>query len=349
MKAQLRKTERLYALPRVRRRLIRSESGSFTLESALVYPVIFLLIVSILFMSKYVYDLSALYEKAAETAERTAYIWDNSYKDWETGISLPGAHDPLYWRTNFSAMSGLFGGHQGEVRITWPQGIDDSSTGSASRSDPESKLERAAETLPGQLKGSLSYHHGILERAVAVELQQNALLPLLSARWADSSLKAKANSVVTEPVELIRNVDFVRTFIARIKDRIALPKAKQAMATAAAPEPEHLSFGSEKEAAAYLRKLVGGTEATVDTPYGKRILNALDPDGLFHEVKYGYQAKTKDAEKQIAKDVELIRNSTIIKGVVWHFFRNNRTGKIGPSKPLRKKLEESGIIVVIHY
>jgi hypothetical protein len=53
-------------------------------------------------------------------------------------------------------------------------------------------------------------------------------------------------------------------------------------------------------------------------------------------------------EGQINKDLELLRSAGQVKGVVWHFFRDSRNGKIGPSKPLRKELEKRGILVVIH-
>ena len=37
-----------------------------------------------------------------------------------------------------------------------------------------------------------------------------------------------------------------------------------------------------------------------------------------------------------------------IKGAVWHFFRSPRTGKIGPTAPLKKALEKEGIKYIIY-
>ena len=56
---------------------------------------------------------------------------------------------------------------------------------------------------------------------------------------------------------------------------------------------------------------------------------------------------TKRVKTQILKDEELIGEE--IKGAHWHFFRSSITGKIGPSEPLKKFLEERGIKYTIHY
>ncbi|MDF2663940.1 MAG: hypothetical protein K0Q94_6731, partial [Paenibacillus sp.] len=226
-----------------------------------------------------------------------------------------------------------------------PAGVGSSSE----RGDgPEAKLLKAANELSDKLDGELTYRHGLIDREVTVRLGQIGILPFLSEQWAGTRMGAEVRSVVTEPVELIRNVDFVRTFVVRIKDLIAKPAAEQVV-TAEQPKHQKLVFGRAEEAAEYVRGVTGGSKVTVSTPNDRqRQLDALDADGLMHEVKLGYTSKSKDIESQIVKDVELMRQSTQVKGVVWHFFRKEKDGKIGPSKPLRTYLEKQGIIVVIH-
>jgi hypothetical protein len=48
------------------------------------------------------------------------------------------------------------------------------------------------------------------------------------------------------------------------------------------------------------------------------------------------------------KDAELLKNGEV-KGVTWHFYRSELTGKIGGSGPLLKQLTGHGIGYVIHY
>jgi hypothetical protein len=328
-------------------RFIRSDTGSYTLESSLIYPTIIVALVSIVFFSLFVYEQASLYHTAATAAERSAFTWDNSGKDWVTGNVLPGQNDGLYWRTGSDGMSGMFsfGSDFGLRKVQLPAGVGSSSE----RGDgPEAKLLKAANELSDKLDGELTYRHGLIDREVTVRLGQIGILPFLSEQWAGTRMGAEVRSVVTEPVELIRNVDFVRTFVVRIKDLIAKPAAEQVV-TAEQPKHQKLVFGRAEEAAEYVRGVTGGSKVTVSTPNDRqRQLDALDADGLMHEVKLGYTSKSKDIESQIVKDVELMRQSTQVKGVVWHFFRKEKDGKIGPSKPLRTYLEKQGIIVVIH-
>lgn len=333
-----------------RRKLLRSEAGSVTLESSLIMPTILIIVVSVLFVSLYYYEHVILHYKASSTAERLAYVWDNSYKDAETGFVPPNRHDGLYWRTGSRDLSGLFSfGAENAVTISLPAYM----SGAEAREDAgeslqRAKLARAAELLPQSANGRLGYRHRLIDREISVTLGKAGVLPFLSALWMENHMEAQAISVATDPVDRIRTVDLVRTYFVRLKDYASKPKAAETIP--APPRPiEKLAFARAEEAAAYLRTLVGGVKASVNTPSQKnRQLDALDADGLFHEVKLGYTSKSKDVEAQIAKDLELLRSGTVVKGAVWHFFRKAKDGKLGPSKPLRQELERHGIIVVIH-
>lgn len=326
---------------------LRSNAGSYTLESSLIYPTIILALVSIVFLSLFVYEKASLYQVAATTAERASFTWDNSRKDWVTGNVMPGQHDGLYWRTGNDGISGMFsfGTDFGLRKVQLP-----ASDGTAPINDsgPDGKLLRAAMQLPDDLDGELTYRHGLIDREVNVKLGQTGLLPFLAGKWIGSRMETDVSSYVTDPVELIRNVDFVRTFVVRIKDLVTKPEAEQTVQTEPTQQKK-LVFARAEEAAVYLRGVTGGVKDIIETPNGtKRQLDVLDADGLMHEVKLGYTSKDKDIEAQIAKDLQLMKQGTKVKGVVWHFFRKEKDGKIGPSKPLRQYLEKQGIIVVIH-
>lgn len=327
-------------------RFIRSDSGSFTLETSLVYPTILMIIISIIFFSLFMYQKVSLYHTAAMAAERSAFSWDNSGKDWETGIVAPQRNDGLYWRTGSDGISGMFafGANGGIRKVELPVRSADEAGGGL----PERKLNKAADGLPAHVRGTITYRHGIIDREVTARLGQHGVLPFLANKWTRSWMETEVSSIVTEPVELIRNVDFVRTFVVRVKDMISKPKAEQTVPMPAENVTKKLAFGRAEEAAEYIRSITGGVKITVTSPSGRRQLDALDADGLVHEVKLGYTSKSKDIEAQIAKDLELMRSGSQVKGVVWHFFRKEKDGKIGPSKPLRQELEKRGILVVIH-
>lgn len=331
------------------RRLLFSDRGSYTLEATLIYPMLFLIMISLVFVSLYMYGQASLYHTASAAAERASFNWDNSRKDWSTGYVAPGVHDGLYWRTGSDGLSGMFAlGKDGGVRrIQLPAGSEQ-----AAGSGPEGKLLRAA---GGEVEdgtgGELTYRHGLVDRVVTVRLQQTGLLPFFSSRWLSGAMGAEAKAVVTEPAELIRNVDLARTYAPRIKDWISRPKKEQdeVLPAPIRSEPTRLIFHKAEEAAVYVRSITGGRKVELRTPEEEaRMADAVDADGLMHEVKLGYIAKSSPVENQIRKDVELMKHNGQIKGVVWHFFRKEKDGKIGPSKPLRRYLEQQGIMVVIH-
>ncbi|ETA66628.1 SpvB family protein [Methanolobus tindarius DSM 2278] len=71
---------------------------------------------------------------------------------------------------------------------------------------------------------------------------------------------------------------------------------------------------------------------------GLRIAD-VNGDGLVDLLR-GYKN-----EENITSKTVWINNGN---GVEWHFYRSGKTGKIGPSTPLRQMLEDNGIKVVIH-
>ncbi len=82
------------------------------------------------------------------------------------------------------------------------------------------------------------------------------------------------------------------------------------------------------------------------TSMGKRVIDNLTDSGIAQEAKVGYNSLT-DSVTQALKDIELF-NEGVIEGVEWHFFKSGKTGKVGPSGPLKDYLEGLGIKVVIH-
>lgn len=107
------------------RRCLRDVRGSFTLEASLVLPVIFYAILVLLFFCLYLYQNALLGQAASAAAERSAYTWDNSYRNDLTGAFEEGHYDSLYWRLKDDGMlQSIFGWGEanGAVRLRLPAG-----------------------------------------------------------------------------------------------------------------------------------------------------------------------------------------------------------------------------------
>ena len=72
-------------------------------------------------------------------------------------------------------------------------------------------------------------------------------------------------------------------------------------------------------------------------------------DKIAHESKVGYTCLNKRIKSEIDKDVYLRRHDSSINEVTWHFYRSEKTGKIGASKALINYLRKNHINIVFHY
>lgn len=318
------------------------QCGSFTLESTFVFPVVLLCTFAVVFFSLLVYERSELYHTAAETAERAAYVWPDSHKEAATGAFTLGENDGLYWRISGDSISDLlpFGLGGDSSAVTIPN------SATAGSSLPERKLSRSAEEVRTGITGQLTYKHRFFEREVTASFGRKVGIPDFIRGWVgDGTTAAESKSFVIEPVEFIRTVDVTRSFISQLQSGFSKKTTQEVKQAVEEKEAEKVTIKSEAEAKAYLQKLLNATSKRVKTSYGDREIDALDRDGIMHEVKY--TVNSTEAKEQIRKDLELVQKGEV-KGVVWHFFRYERTGKIQLSAALKNELERNGIVVIIH-
>lgn len=324
--------------------LIRDESGSFTLEATMIFPLILLCISAVLFFSYTIFEKSVLASRAFEAAERTAYTWGDSHKDPITGAYFIAQTDWLYWRFSSDGLAGFlpgFGGNGGgSVSLLETEG---------GKTDlVRTKLKRIAPFLPSDVQGELRYRNLFIERAVDADLTKNtnrfSLLHLWNTKDA-SVAESQASSYVADHAEFLRLVDFTRSFVPQLKGRISPNRAAEILGKVQQGPVQEVNIRSERDAKEYLQNVIGGYSSKVQTKYGERQIDVLDPDGVMHEAKY--TVNTGEAKDQIRKDVELIREGKV-KGVVWHFFPVAKTGRIDLSPGLRKELENQGIVIIEH-
>jgi len=306
------------------------------MESTLVFPVALLMTVVLLFTVLWIYRSSFLYGTSAIEAQRASFAWNDSGRDAATGRINSRTDDGLYWRIGSGLLHagfGLFGGGGASMRAPNPPQPSNLT---------EKKLARSAKMLPSGMTGEVIYKSSGWRSQVTVELKDVFIMPVGGSKLAASS----ASSYISEPVEWIRLIDLTRTYFGEIKNRITLGRAKSLFQEPGSDsEGETIRFTNEREAAAYLRKLVSGTEREFVTSSGqRRLVDALDGSGIAHQAYFTF-SESQLRNEQLPKDLDLLRSNGAVRGVVWHFFNS---GKYTPSASFKAELERSGIIVVVH-
>lgn len=206
-----------------RMKLLRSESGSFTLEATLVFPILLMIVVIVILFVCYIYEKAVLYGAASVTSEQTAFLWDNSHRNIRTGLAGEGEYDGLYWRVKDDELvQSLFGiGEASEADAKTPIGHDSAANGDGTASNStlslvETKLNRTTKHLEGVLFGENRYTRKltshIVETALRTPLESNVL-----RRYDEHYEQAsKAASIIVDPAEFIRTVDLVRYYTSKL-------------------------------------------------------------------------------------------------------------------------------------
>lgn len=328
------------------RRFFDGHSGQFTIEASLTLPIILIATLLLIFLSLFAYQQASVHYTAALTADRTAYIWDNSRKDPVTGSVGLGQTDGLYWRLTNDHVMNLFSFLLPIAPVSVQLPTSGPVTG---QSGPAGKLSRAAGSLPEQLRGEIDYtNHGFL-RYIRVALEKKFHVPSLARKWwgKEADVETSSQSYIIDPIETIRLTDLTRTFIGEIQGRIKPKDALKAMVDPKTSVKEPVKITSESEAAEHLRGLVGGVSKKFNvTPETVRVVDALDASGVGHQAYYTFNEK--NLREQMTKDVELLKQGVQIKGVVWHFFKLSKNDKVKLSQGLKRELEQKGIVVVFH-
>ncbi|MFD1017671.1 TadE/TadG family type IV pilus assembly protein [Thalassobacillus hwangdonensis] len=184
------------------RRFRKNETGSFTIEASIVFPILLILTLCLIFFSLVIYQKAMLHYSANTIADRLAYTWDNSKKDWATGefaandyTTFDGGDDGLYWRFTNNNFFEQFG-------VNLPLG----DSGVMNR-----KLDRAKEgDLPFGAAADISYENDLTGNHIVVKLRSPVKIPAFTRDlFGIDEIAVETSRRVNEPVEFMRNVDFV--------------------------------------------------------------------------------------------------------------------------------------------
>ncbi|WP_438445797.1 hypothetical protein [Gorillibacterium sp. sgz5001074] len=321
---------------------MKDERGRILIEAAILMPLVMIVTLLLVGAGYMAFSRAELIQRTMEWTERAAFVWKDSHKDPVTGAFSYEEMDDIY-SSMFSEAAGLFssafrGFRQAELRLP-----DGTVTGAGSSS---AKLLRSSS---GEVRfsGMAVHINRLVEGEVRAEWKRYASDPgPRSILFPAAKRTAAASSYISDPVDMLRTMELIGTYSAKLKSRFATPESMTEKLKGIIPgNLSRPAIRSEREAKAYIQQLVHGSAMKVTTPYGERHIDALDRDGIMHEAKY--TVNKTDAQLQIQKDAELIRTGAV-KGVVWHFFPVARTGKCDITPKLRKSLEDNGIMVVLH-
>lgn len=182
---------------------IRNEKGSFTIEATLVFPSLMFFTIIGVFCCIIFFQMGAASYVAQKAAAQTAYVWDNSHKDLQTGAFSKqyyagfGEGDGLYWRLFGNNVLGIFGVSDG----VFPGG----------NSLPSRKLSKAENFYDGSINLNLSYDNKLIYSEVEATAKSTLYVPSFVTNLLGSDMvSAKSSHVVTETPELIRTFNFAK-------------------------------------------------------------------------------------------------------------------------------------------
>ncbi|WP_117168153.1 hypothetical protein [Paraliobacillus sediminis] len=188
----------------------------FTLETTLIFPTIFIVTIAMILFSLVIYQKVVIFQRAHIIAERVAFTWDNSEKDFETGAfeiyEYPSMDDQdgLYWRTNYigeTFIKKVFGDDIGDSGVTDDK-IEHANTGGQAMFPSGNVTIEAPASVA-------------INPQVKVTVTGNLKVPDIVGLISSGDFEATAYASVKDPVELIRMTDFIIQYGMEIKDSIS--------------------------------------------------------------------------------------------------------------------------------
>ncbi|MFC5701904.1 hypothetical protein ACFPVX_11450 [Cohnella faecalis] len=198
-------------------RLWKSESGSFSIESTLVFPIILTVMLLVVVFAAWTADRAIVYFRASAAAERIAFNWSNSSKAFATGAYPDGRYDGLYRRLfEDAALARLFGiaaGNDGETTVAFPANVPSDDEDLSRR-----KLREGSRDLGIGMRGELRYRNDLLWGLIVAEAGGLSLYaPIAKFRGKDADASSAARAVSVEPAESVRSFDLIRYYAAKIR------------------------------------------------------------------------------------------------------------------------------------
>ncbi|HET7627422.1 MAG TPA: TadE/TadG family type IV pilus assembly protein [Bacillales bacterium] len=205
-------------------KLRKNESGSFTLEASLIFPILLILTVSLVFFSLIVYEQVVLHQRAQVIADRMAFSWNNSLADLEDGSFGRNEYttdvkngDGLYWRVTSNQFLSKFG-----LNL-------DAGSGEGLVAKKMDRVNRWK--LSGGAKiEKINFDNNLLGGNITVTLSSPLQIPdSLKKMFGIKNIEATAKADVSEPVEFIRTTDLTVTYVKKLLNVCQTTNCKSAI------------------------------------------------------------------------------------------------------------------------
>jgi len=192
-------------------------SGGATLEAAIIFPWVLIIMFVLLLFALFVSQSSQLYYSSSIFAERAAYNWSNSEKETQTGAYPSGRYDGLYWRLLDDALlEGLFGlaSGDGDVEVEIGNGFGGYGDDGVSARD---KISAMATLMPEWTAGTMTYRNSGFKRLITVDATADWLPAPLAWLRGNGRAAAGVSALIVEPPEFLRSFDLVRYYLQKMK------------------------------------------------------------------------------------------------------------------------------------
>ncbi len=191
---------------------LKSNKGSTTIEAALIFPVIFLTIIALIYVSVFLYEQAYLKSLADRAAERGAAIWKNPESDMYISLVnlIDFKYNDPYWR--------LFDlnkdSKEEKIEEYIKKSLDEYSI-LRSKKDQKSPMNTTEIDFSAEVKNYIVY------KKLIVTVDKKFKLPLgngLAFLGIDNTIKisVKSEALVNEPAEFIRSTDLAIDMSKRI-------------------------------------------------------------------------------------------------------------------------------------
>lgn len=173
---------------------LKNENGSITVEAAMIVPIVIIAVMIVLYIALIIFQICIMQLIANNVSERAAAIWTNRYSTIETGRISKSDIERL----------GLY------RRWSFDSSFEDKELEAASAD----MLQKASILKGKAINVNISHQNTILSQKIFVELSASYTNPLggLTGIWGlgrSLQLKVQSQAVIDDPVEFIRNSDFI--------------------------------------------------------------------------------------------------------------------------------------------
>lgn len=182
---------------------LKRNNGSTTIEAALIFPLIFLSIIALIYVSIFLYEQAYIKSLADRAAERGAAIWKNPKSDMT--ISLVKLehfkeNDP-YWKI-----------YDSQKKLK-EEKIEQYLRASLKEYSILQSRDKKAPMNTTDIEFSAKLKNYIVYKKLVVTIEKKFKLPIgdaLTVFGIDNTvvIQAKTEALINEPAEFVRNTDF---------------------------------------------------------------------------------------------------------------------------------------------